>query len=206
MAISELISITDYKKVAGLSATNIEVDFTLSTFITSVSQLVKTYCNNTFLDHYDTTGNGRDGAKVETFNPPYAVQVLQLSENPVIVTSGKPIVVKERSSLTDSYTTLVNNQDYYVDTHTDSIYRVPGTIFKDGPGAVEITYYAGYESVPADLKLAVIDLITYYFRGEHKPRQTIAGASRQQNPTTSLRDNVDFPDHIKRILDMYKNY
>ena len=206
MAVSELISITDYKKVAGLSSTNIEVDFTLSTFITSVSQLVKTYCNNTFVDYFDTVANGRQGPKVESFTLTYPSEVVQLTENPIIVTAGKPLVVKERSSITSAYNTLVQNQDFYLDTHTDSIHRVSGKSFNAGLGAVEVTYFAGYEAVPADLKLAVIDIITYYFKGEHKPRQTIAGASRQQNPTTSIRDNVDFPDHIKRILDMYKNY
>ena len=78
--------------------------------------------------------------------------------------------------------------------------------FPTGPGAVQVQYKAGYETVPEDLKLAVVDLITYYFRDESKARQTIAGASRQNAASTTQRDNVGFPDHIKRVLDMYKTY
>ena len=75
-----------------------------------------------------------------------------------------------------------------------------------GPGAVEVIYTAGYTSCPADLQLAVIDLVTYYHKDEHKARQTMQGSSTANNSTSSQNDNVGFPDHIKRVLDMYKNY
>ena len=68
------------------------------------------------------------------------------------------------------------------------------------------TYTAGYATLPVDLKLAVIDLMTYYFKREHKERRTLGGASIQNSATTSQADNVGFPDHIKRILDLYKTY
>ena len=201
---ADLITISDYKKINGLSTTNTEVDFSLSSFIASVSQLVKTYCANSIVDFNSTT-------KVETFTLNFAQHFIQLSETPLVVISGsKPIVVKERKTIGATYTTLTQNTDYYADTVTDSVFRSDGSSgykdFPTGPGAVEVTYYAGYNGVPADLKLAVSDLVTYYFRGEMKPRQTIAGASRQQVPTSTQRDNVDFPDHIKRVLDLYKNY
>ena len=75
-----------------------------------------------------------------------------------------------------------------------------------GPGAVRISYTAGYASCPKDLQLAVIDLVTYYMKDEHKARQTMAGASIQNQSSSSQRDNVAFPDHIKRVLDLYKNF
>ena len=60
--------------------------------------------------------------------------------------------------------------------------------------------------MPADLELAVIDLITYYLKDEHKERRTIQGASIQNASSSSQRDNVAFPDHIKRVLDLHKNF
>ena len=71
-------------------------------------------------------------------------------------------------------------------------------------GAVRITYKAGYAECPKDLQLAIFDLITYYVKDEHKQRQTLGGATLQNQGTSSLNDNVGFPDHIKRVLDMYK--
>ena len=93
---------------------------------------------------------------------------------------------------------------------TDSIFRVSSTggekHWARGPGAVQVTYRAGYPSTPLDLKLAVIDLVTYYARDEYKERRTLAGATLQ-NPQASRQDSsVAFPDHIKRVLDLYKNF
>jgi len=49
-------------------------------------------------------------------------------------------------------------------------------------------------------------MVTYYFKEEHKERMTIAGASLQNQGSSSLSNNVSFPDHIKRVLDLYKNF
>ena len=84
-----------------------------------------------------------------------------------------------------------------------------GSAYKNwpkGPGAVKIVYTAGYSTTPKDLQLAVADLITYYLKDEYKERRTLQGASVQNRGTSSMSDNVDFPDHIKRVLDLYKNF
>ena len=128
---------------------------------------------------------------------------MQLSEAPV--RTDQTITVQERATTTDSYVTLVENTDYYVDSKTDSIYRINRN-FAGGFGAVKVVYKAGYSATPTDLKLALIDLITYYHKDEHKQRQTLGGASLQNQGTSSQRDNPGFPDHIKRVLDMYKNF
>jgi hypothetical protein len=67
-------------------------------------------------------------------------------------------------------------------------------------------YKAGYVSTPDDLKLAVFDLIKYYLKDERKERMSIAGATVENAVSSSLTGNIGFPDHIKRILDMYKIY
>lgn len=194
---ANLITLSDYKVAEGIQST--KDDAKLELLVTSVSQLVKTYCNNTFVDHYTS-------AKTETFNIDYGESFVQLTESPVVAITS----VSERNSATDSYSTLSENTEYYFDEKTDSVYRLMagGTekSFERGKGAVQVVYTAGYSSIPGDLKLAVIDLITYYHKDEHKARQTIAGASIQNQGSTSQRNNVAFPDHIKRVLDLYKNF
>ena len=54
--------------------------------------------------------------------------------------------------------------------------------------------------------LAVSDLITSYLKDEHKERRTLGGASIQNQSSTTQTNNVAFPDHIKRVLDLYKNF
>ena len=195
---ANLITLAEYKEAEGLS--NPKDDLRLQTLIPSISELVKTYCGNSLVDYYSTN-------KVETFSIDWATHVVQLTESPL----NTVVSVEERRSYDEAYATLTTtNFDYYVDSSTDSIIRTNSggrtTNWATGVGAVKVTYTAGYSTLPVDLKLAVIDLMTYYFKREHKERRTLGGASIQNSTTTSQADNVGFPDHIKRILDLYKTY
>ena len=195
---ADLITLEEYKDAENINTT--KDDTRLSALIVSVSQLVKTYCANSIIDFYSTN-------KTETFNIDWNSHIVQLTESPIVEVS----LVQERDSYQESYTTLTTTaHEYFLDEKTDSIIRTnSGNTYKNWPrgaGAVKVIYKAGYASTPADLKLAIIDLITYYHKDEHKQRQTIAGASIQNQTSTSQRNNVAFPDHIKRVLDLYKNF
>lgn len=195
---ANLTTLNDYKDAEGI--TSAKEDVRLNFLIPSVSELVKTYCANSFVDYYSSS-------KVDTVNIDWDTYIVQLTESPIVNVS----LVEEREGYGESYKTLTTAaHEYYVDTATDSIIRTTkGSSYRNwqrGPGAVRVTYTAGYSSLPTDLRLAVFDLITYYLKDEHKERRTIAGASIQNQASTSQRNNVAFPDHIKRVLDLYKNF
>ena len=193
---ANLITLEDYKEAEGISTP--KDDLKLDAIIPSVSQLVKTYCGTSLVDFYSTN-------KAEEFNINWATNLVQLTEGPINVVNS----VEERDNFGESYT-AVPNTEYYLDLSTDSVHRVNTSgnpkSWPTGPGAVRISYTAGYADCPKDLQLAVIDLVTYYMKDEHKARQTMQGASIQNNTSSSQRDNVAFPDHIKRVLDLYKNF
>ena len=191
---ANLIDIDTYKDLEGISST--KEDTKLDIFIPAVSQLVKNYCGNSIVDFYSVD-------KVEEFSFNWGSHILQLTESPLISVSQ----IETRDNVTTSYTVL-DTSKYYIDLDTDSIFRVEGTGYRNWPqgaGSVKVTYRAGYASCPADLQLAVADMITYYLRDEHKSRQTLSGATRE-NAETSIRNSPAFPDHIKRVLDLYKNF
>ena len=195
---ADLVTLNDYKEAEGIA--NPKEDLRLQTLIPSISQLVKTYCGNSIIDFYSSN-------KVEDFDIYWETFAVQLTESPIV----DVVSVQERGSYDEAYTTLTTGaHEYYLDTRTDSIIRTNNSggrlNWKQGVGAVKVTYKAGYASTPEDLKLAVFDLITYYLRDEHKERRTLGGASIQNQPSTSQRNNVAFPDHIKRVLDLYKNF
>jgi hypothetical protein len=194
---ADLTTIADYKDAEGIN--NPKHDLRLETLVPAVSQLVKTYCGNSIIDFFSTN-------KEELFNINWDTHIVQLTESPV----NALVSVSERPDQGSSYTLLTSgNNDFYLDKATDSVFRTNSTGYsnwKKGPGAVKIVYTAGYATTPSDLKLAVFDLITYYLQDEHKERKVLAGASIQNQATTSMRDNVAFPDHIKRVLDLYKNF
>jgi len=192
----DLISLNDFKTLG--EVTSSQHDAKLEELINSVSQLVKTYCGQSFLDFYSTD-------KTEFFTKNFSSHIVELGESPIV----EIISVEERDAPTSSYTTLTENTDWVLDSTTDSLFRVSGSNYKNwetGPNAVKVVYKAGYETIPQDLRLAVVDLIMYYHKNEQKQRQTIAGATIQNQSTSSQRDSVAFPDHIKRVLDLYKTY
>ena len=196
---ADLITRDEYKSLKNLSQ-SVKEDGRIDALIDSVSLLVKTYCGNSIVDYYSSN-------KTETFNINWNTHIVQLTESPV----NTIVTVQEREGYSSSYTTLTTgDNEYYLDVDTDSVIRTTGgwdyANWPRGPGAVKIVYTAGYSTTPKDLQLAVADLITYYLKDEYKERRSMQGASITNRGTSSMRDNVDFPDHIKRVLDLYKNF
>ena len=194
---ADLVTIHEYKDAEGLRGET--DDDRLGVIIPQVSDLVKKYFGVSFIDYFST-----DKTETVTINDDYTNTII-MSESPLVSVTS----VKERANYSDAYTTLTTNAyQYYVDLESDSITRTDThgnpINFQKGLGAVQVAYKAGYSSTPSDLKLAIFDLINYYMKDEHKERRTLGGATQQNQGTSGIRDNSDFPDHIKRVLDLYR--
>ena len=201
---ADLITLQQYKDFAGLQG--VQTDARINVIIDSISQLIKNYCGTSFIDFYSTD-------KTEFFDilDNHTTRIM-LGESPLVSVSQ----VQEREDQSSSYVTLITENsdssdkyEYMIDTVTDSIVRTNSTTdipFPRGRKAVKVVYRAGYSSTPEDLKLACFDLVKYYLKDERKERMTIAGATIENAVSTSIRNNAGFPDHIKRVLDMYKIY
>lgn len=186
---NDLITLDFYKQAKAI--TSAKDDERLGLLIPAISRLVKTYCNNSFNDYIDTD-------KIEYFSLDYAVNRIMLSEmNAISITS-----VSERAAESDSYTELTTS-DYALDRKTDTITRLGGD-FPSGVESVLVEYKAGYSPIPTELGLAVVDLVTYYYKEEHKVTMSLQGATVTNSSTSTLPGNIGFPNHIKRVLDMYR--
>lgn len=199
---ANLITLREYKDFAGITGEGENAK--INVIIPAISQAVKTYCGTTIIDYYSTD-------KTEYFditdNLTYAIMV---DESPLVSVS----LVRERDSQSGSWVTLISENsdssgkyEYIVDVSKDTIFRTTATgdkYFPRGRKAVEVTYRSGYSATPEDLKLACFDLVKYYLKDERKTSLVVSGAQIQNQVSTSLRENIGFPDHIKRILDFYK--
>jgi hypothetical protein len=188
---ADLVTINAYKAFRGITGTT--DDTRLNVIVPSVSNLVKNYCGRSFIDYYASD-------KVQTFSIKWPQNVVFLSEIPLVSITS----VKEFESETEgaAYITLTADQ-YRYDTNLDAVYRIDAGYRKDFPqgiNSVEVTYKGGYSSLPEDLKLAVIDLITYYLKEEHKPEKNHSSFTIR-----NVNAEPDFPDHIKRVLDLYRD-
>jgi len=201
---ANLVTLQEYKDFAGITGVN--QDAKINVIIPAISQAVKTYCGTSFVDFYSSD-------KTEFFDiTDDGTTAVMTDESPLVSVSS----VQERESQADDYVTLITENsdnsgkyEYVIDTDLDMIRRTTDSkdkVFPKGRKAVKVVYRAGYASTPEDLKLACFDLIKYYLKDERKDRLSIAGAQIQNPVSTSLKDNIDFPDHIKRILDFHKVY
>jgi len=201
---TNLITLQQYKDFAGISG--LSEDAKINVIIPSISQAVKRYCGLSFLDYYSSN-------KTEYFDiKDNMTNAVMLDESPLV----SIVSVEERDSQADSYVTLISENsdssgkyDYVVDLESDTIFRTTDTadkMFPKGRKAVKVVYRAGYASTPADVKLACFDWVKYYLKDERKERMNISGASITNQVSSSIQGNIDFPDYIKRILDMYKVY
>ena len=194
---ADLITVYEYKDAEGMRGE--KDDDRLGVIVPQVSDLVKKYCGTTFIDYFSTN-------KVETFSVrDLYTQVLIMSESPVTAIDK----VEERTSYSGAYSELTTgNYEYYFDSDADAVIRTTKNgeraSWAKGEGAVKITYNAGYSATPKDLQLAIFDLVTYYLKDEHKQRQSLGGASMQNQGTSGIRTSTDFPDHIKRVLDLHR--
>ena len=201
---ADLITLQQYKDFSGL--TGVTMDARINVIIDSISKLVKNYCGTSIIDDYSS-------AKTEYFDILDARTTrVMLDEGPIRTVTS----VSERDSQADSYVTLITENsdssgkyEYIVDSMTDSIIRTNEDVdkaFPKGRKTVKVVYTAGYSACPEDLKLAIFDLVKYYLKDERKERMQIAGAMIENPVSTSIANNTGFPDHIKRVLDMYKVY
>lgn len=186
---ADLVTLAEYKAYAGISSTN--QDAAISAIIPKVSQLVKTYCRRTFVDYVNDAKtevqSGGNGSK------------LFLKEYPLIQFDS----LEHSTDYGATYTTLVEYTDYVVDQEDGSIAVVgsSNTVFPKYINGYKLTYYAGYETLPEDLKLAVLDLVTYYLKNDmsvHSPKAPGTNSVQIEYITTT-----SLPAHIRRVLDLY---
>jgi len=201
---ADLITLQQYKDFNGLES--VKNDARINSIIDNVSQLVKNYCASSIIDYASS-------AKTEFITiKDDLVDTIILEESPLITVTS----IQERTSQSDTYVTLITENsdssgkyEYVVNSDSDSVTRTSATgtrYWAKGPKSVKVVYTAGYTSTPEDLKLAMFDLVKYYLKDERRERMSISGATVENPLSSSLAGNIGFPDHIKRILDMYKIY
>jgi len=193
---SDLVTSDEYKDYQGITSGT--SDSKLSVLTGHVSELVRNYCNRTFSEWYNLT-------KTEYFDVT-KVNKLYVEEWPITPT-GTPTSYKVEVDISEdggvTYTALTENTDFFVDEDciradiNGSRKFLSSDMFK----GVRVKYRGGYDSIdiPKDLKLATYDLITYYLKKEQTPRKALGDASVEHVKSS------DFPSHIKRVLDLYRN-
>lgn len=189
---SDLVTIDEFKSYIGKRSP--DNDDTISTIIEGVSSIVKNYCQRTFTDYVTSP-------KEEAFDG--GGHTIFLTEVPVLEISE----ISERRTLSGDWEVLEEDTDFVVDSELGTVYRTTDSGYgswPSGPKRVKVVYTGGYEDLPSDLKLAIFDVINYYYKNEYVPRKSFQSVTKESSTTTSVSNRASFPDHITRVLDFYK--
>lgn len=185
---SNLITKEEYKAYVNIGSTN--QDAQIEAIIPKVSEFVKNYCRRTFIDY-------SNDPKTEIFHGGYG-NIFSLAEYPLISVSD----VEFSSDYGATYTSLVEYTDYVIDVAGSSIISIADTGWPRYLNGYKVTYFGGFESLPLDIKLAVMDMVTYYMKNDmavHSPKAPGTNSVQIEYITSSA-----LPAHIRRILDWYK--
>ncbi|MFI3221386.1 MAG: hypothetical protein QX189_20055 [Methylococcales bacterium] len=182
-----LVTKAEYKAYMGISSTN--EDAKIDSLIPKVSALVKSLCNNSFNDYVNDA----------------AVEVFEGGTSYYVPLEGPVLSIMSVEISTDNgntYTELVEFTDFAYSKAT-GLLRSIGRDFPILINGFKLTYTAGYEVIPADLKVAVLDLISYYMKNESAIHSNRAPGGNTVQIEYVL--NTKLPAHISRILDLYSN-
>lgn len=182
----DLVTLAEYKAYVGITSTT--QDTVITSIIPKVSSLVKSICRRTFVDYVND-------AKTEVYSG--GTVKMHMKETPLLALSG----VEYSSDYGATYTDLVEFTDYVLDLEDNSINSINSAGFNKVVNGYKITYTAGYETIPTDLKLAVLDLCTYYLKNDmavHSPKAPGTNSVQIEYIVTTA-----LPAHIRRILDLY---
>jgi hypothetical protein len=184
---ANLVTLAEYKAYAGILSDN--QDAVINAIIPKVSALVKNYCRKTFVDYVNDQ-------KVEYFEGGEG-PCFFLKEYPVL----SVISVEISYDYGQNYEELTEYTDWVYVPGLEAIKYPPGDTFPYYLNGYKVTYTAGYETLPEDLKLAVLDLVTYYVKNDmavHSPKAPGTNSVQIEYITST-----NLPAHIKRVLDLY---
>jgi hypothetical protein len=194
---ADLISLSCYKEYKDIN--NPSRDGKIQALITRASKLIEHYCNRSFVEYsVNPKTEWHDGK----------TNVVELLEFPIInVVSVK---TSDDGGITQTALTKdsASKDGYFVDLENGRIisqqsqnnfideYDVPYR-------SLEVEYTAGYleDELPADLELAVLDLVHYYESEESTPSKSLLGGTI--NTAQPYLAN-SFPPAIRRVLDLYR--
>lgn len=184
-----LVTLQEYKDYYDINST--DKDTRLQLIVDLVSDLVESYCGRVILSATYTD------KKKEIIRTSIFLDNFPLTD---------VATVKYYSIVTGDLVTA-DTSDYIVYEDEGIIEFINGAVIAAFDSVrtknSEVTYTGGYATTPADLKLAIFDLITYYNKREQSPQRSF---NNQTVDTSKSFSGSEMPAHIKRVLALYRIY
>lgn len=207
--INAIVTLDEAKTQIGLetNADDPKLDY-LETCINEISSYVENYCKRKFVSQ-DISTELHDGDGSQYLYPRYfPVQQLSVADSPT--DSQKLASLQYRDSPDGTWTDIETDIDHiFLDTGDNawrSCIELYDTWFPVGRRNIQITYKAGYSTVPGDIKQTVLEMIQMRYneagRGNAWLGQGNINNSQQGSSYSTTLLKLD--DRWKSILDRYR--
>lgn len=183
----DLITLEEYKAYAGINSNT--QDNEIQILIPKIGMIIRNYTGRALIDYYNTPKQETSDGDV-----PYIL----IQEMPI-----KEILAVEYSSdFGQTYTSLSQFTDFVYKPDLGAILPTSNSGFPYSLNGFRVTYTGGYSEAPGDLKLAAMDLVTYYRKSDMSVKSTRAPGAN----TTQIEYILSavLPAHIRRVLDSYR--
>lgn len=193
MPLLTLSQVKSYLKISQSDTS--EDDFISSIIIPGVQASIEKYCNRHFDVNTYTAEQHIINHKIFTNEYP----IISVDS---IVRVGDNLVIPSDSNMYTNYRIFPT----YVDL-LDWKYVTMGNRLKYAnieQSYVEITYSAGYETIPYDLALAAIKLSALEYKESREERLGVESESEGTLKYTYMKKDIAMPANISTVLDSYK--
>lgn len=187
-----LASLSAFKTYKTIPSDNTREDDAITEMLNAASDFIKEYCQRTFIDNYDEK-------KIEYFDGS-SLCTRYLSEYPLF----KMDKVEFSTDGGKTYTEVFEYEAYYLGEDyitSGSSSALCNPFIKHN--AIKLTYKAGFETVPRDLKLACMDLAEYFRSTQYNPKSSL-GTNMVERSNKDGADVTKLPAHIYRVLNNYR--
>lgn len=188
MAIKDIITLEEYKQYSTIKSPNQDADINM--LIPAITQYIRTYCGRVFTDYFDVD-------KTEVFSG--GTVALMQKEYPLVSITS----LEYSDDRGKTFRALEEYTDFVYDMENEMIRIVGCDIIPKRINGYKLTYKAGFEDYPQEIKLACMDLVTYYMKGDMAVKSTRGAGSNTTQIEYVL--NSGLPSNIRRILDLYRS-
>jgi len=187
--VSQLCTLNDVKVYGGITTT--ADDAAITALITQASGQIEQYCNRTFAQAaYTETRNGRD------------TETLYMRQQPIVSVQSLTIdgITIQASPDTRSYGYVFDDAQLYLRGTARGPYGQPGR-FVRGFQNITVAYTAGFQTIPADVVQACVELVLWKRAKRTRIDNTSQALGDQQ---TQAYDLSAMPKSVAAALSSYR--
>lgn len=210
---SSLVSVAEIRDYLQITSNSgYTTDANLAMLANYASMVAESFCGRTFAADNTTEyhNGGRSSIFVDRIPINYITLLSEYNGNEYVSLVGTNNTTSELPNVLANANSAVG---YIWDKDTGQISRDTGegggnralgitdpASFNNYKNGIKITYNGGYETIPYDLKLAVLDYIKILYKQEQGSSTfSLQGESKEVHPLSS-----GFPAHVRRILELYR--